>query len=169
MMRFRPFENRDAAVILGWIKDEETFRKWCADRYPQYPAAPEQMIAAYRDNGDANPVYPMTAVDETGVAGHMILRYTDDDRRVVRFGFVVVDDKRRGRGLGGQMLSLATEYAARFLGAEKITLGVFENNPGAFRCYQAAGFTVQKTNAEKCYHVMGQDWKCIEMERDTAR
>ena len=40
--------------------------------------------------------YPVTAIDESGIVGHMILRYTDDKKSIVRFGFVIVDDTKRG-------------------------------------------------------------------------
>lgn len=62
------------------------------------------------------------------------------------------------------MLQLAAKYAFEFLGAEKITLGVFENNPNAKYCYQSLGFQEILADNTKYYHILGQDWKCIEME-----
>ena len=82
----------------------------------------------------------MTALDEQGLAGHFILRYQFGDPRQLRIGWVLVDDKRRGQGLGERMLSLGLQYAFAFLGAERVTIGVFETNERAWRCYTALGF-----------------------------
>ena len=162
MLKLRPFEAQDAKYILSWTKDEEAFRKWSADRYETYPAKPEDMIQMYEGTDN---FYPVTAIDEAGIVGHMTLRFTDDEKSIVRFGFVIVDDTKRGMGYGKEMLNLAIQYARDDLGAEKITLGVFENNATAEYCYRAVGFKDVDASGEY-YHVLGQDWKCLEMEYD---
>ncbi len=35
---------------------------------------------------------------------------------------------------------MAVKYAFETLGATKVSLGVFENNPSAIHCYEASGF-----------------------------
>lgn len=49
----------------------------------------------------------------------------------LRLGFVIVDDTKRGKGYGKEMLSLAVKYAFEIFKAEKLTIGVFANNPSA--------------------------------------
>ena len=164
MLRLRPYKSCDAETIISWIGDEVSFRKWCADRYDSYPITADDMNRHYNAFSDADWFYPMTVFDETGVAGHLIMRFTDEKKTVLRFGFIIVDDKKRGTGLGKQMLLLAERYAIEFLKAERITLGVFENNKPAYRCYRSAGFREADTEQESYYHVLGQDWKIIEME-----
>ena len=49
-------------------------------------------------NGDcAEPdnFYPMTAFDDSGIVGHLIMRFTDVEKSTLRFGFVIVDDAKR--------------------------------------------------------------------------
>ena len=41
----------------------------------------------------------------------------------------------------------------------------FENNPAAYHCYRAAGFQDVPTEQAEYYHVLGENWKCLEMER----
>lgn len=166
MLKLRPYKPCDAAVILSWVKDEETFRKWVTDRYPNYPITPADMNEKYfAHNGDClepDNFYPLTACDGHGPAGHMILRYTAPD--TIRFGFVIVDDARRGQGIGRQMLAMAIRYTVEFLGAKKITIGVLDNNPGALRCYLAAGFREVPQAKPVYYELLGQRVKCIELE-----
>ncbi len=165
MLRLRPYKNCDADIIASWIKNEYAFRQWCADRYDRYPISGADINAHYAEFADADWFYPMTAFDETGVVGHLIMRFTDEEKRILRFGFVIVDVNRRGEGYGREMLSLALQYAALILKAEKVTLGVFENNPAAYHCYRAAGFQDVPTEQAEYYHVLGENWKCLEMER----
>ena len=169
-MKFRPYKSADAQSILSWVKDEETFRRWVTDRYPRYPITAAEMNEKYLGcNGDCpepDNFYPMTACDETGLLGHMILRYTDEQKETIRFGYVIVDDSRRGAGIGRQMLGMAVEYATHFLKAKKITIGVLENNPGALRCYLAVGFREAQQAEPVYYDLLGQRIRCIELEME---
>ena len=164
MLRLRPYMPTDAAVVLSWIADERSFRQWSADRYDRFPLSPEEMNRHYAQLAASNRFFPVTAEDENGIAGHMILRFTDENRSVIRFGFVIADSGRRGKGLGRTMLDLAVQLAFDEMNAKKVTLGVFENNEPARRCYRSAGFREVQTNDEEIYHILGEDWKCLEME-----
>ena len=163
MMNFRPYESSDAEKIISWIKDEYSFRQWSADRFGDFPITADDLNSHYAAQAYSRSFFTFTAYDENGVCGHMIIRYPDKKQKTVRFGFVIVDIERRGQGLGRKMLELANDYARDFLRAEKITLGVFENNPAALHCYLAAGFKVVETEDE-FFCINGEKWKCIEME-----
>ena len=167
-MRLRPYKPTDADTILGWIKNEETFRRWSTDRYPHYPITAADINHKYLDcNGDCvepDNFYPMTAFDESGIVGHLILRFTDAEKTTLRIGFVIVDDSKRGMGYGKQMLQLALSFAFDIFKAKKVTLGVLENNPGAYHCYKAAGFRDVTSDTPEYYHLMGQQVKCLELE-----
>ena len=156
-MTLRPFTIDDAPIILSWIKDITAFRKWSADRYPSFPPKPEDMVAQY----ESDAIFPFTAIDdEENVVGHIILRYPDPSKTVIRFGFVIVDDSLRGKGYGKQMLQLAIQKAKNEFGAKKISLGVFDNNLSAFHCYESVGFKVIGTDG--CT-IDGKEWTEKEM------
>ncbi len=167
-MKLRPYKPSDAKTIVSWIKDERALRRWSSDRYGAYPVTADDMNYKYlKSNGDCpepDNFYPLTAVSEEGIVGHLILRYTDPAQKIIRIGFVIVDDTKRGKGYGKRLIQMATKYAFEFLQAEKVTLGVFENNPSAYYCYKAAGF--QEIPMEKMfvYEFQGEQWNCIEME-----
>ena len=156
-MQLRPFNPDDAETILGWCKDKHAFRLWSADRYKDFPAKTEEMVEQYYGNN----MYPLTAVVDNLVIGHILLRYPSEDKTVIRFGFVIVDDSKRGKGYGRQLLRLAIDYAKRELGAQRITLGVFDNNPLAIHCYESVGFVVTGTDT---YAIDGEEWTGKEME-----
>lgn len=165
-LRLRQYKSCDADSIVSWIKDEDALRKWSSDRFDDFPITSEDINNKYiQNNGDCieyDNFYPVTAFDESGVVGHLILRYTDEEKKVIRFGFVIVDDSKRGMGYGKQMLTLAIKYAFDIFGAEKITLGVFDNNKPAYYCYKAAGF--RESGEEMFCELFGEQWRIVEME-----
>ena len=105
----------------------------------------------------------MTACDEGGMVGHFILRYVGGNHNILRIGFVIVDDKKRGHGYGKKMIQLAMEYAFRIAGAEQVTIGVFENNKSAYYCYKAAGFQDIQLEQEEICELFGERWKILEL------
>ncbi len=165
MLRLRPYKPCDSEEIVKWLKDKDIFYKWSTGRFGDYPLTPERLNEKYIDNnGDCegnDNFYPFTAFDETGAVGSLIMRYPTEDKAVIRFGFIIVDSKKRGNGYGKEMINLALKYAFEILKAEKVTLGVFENNAPAHYCYKSAGF---KDIGEEMYCINGEEWKCIEME-----
>lgn len=166
MLRLRPYKPKDGETIVRWLKDEITFRKWCSDRYQTFPITGEDINKKYFENNgecaDPENFYPFTAFDENGVVGHLIMRFTDKEKKVLRFGYVIVDDSKRGQGIGKEMLRLAIKYAFEILKVSKITLGVFDNNVNAQKCYLALGFKFidSFTNVT----VLGENWKFQDME-----
>lgn len=165
-LRLRPYKEQDADVVVSWIKDEESLRKWSADRFGNYPISKDDINSKYmQNNGDCieeDNFYPLTAFDESGVVGHLILRYTDASKSVIRLGFVIVDNTKRGKGYGKQMILLALKYAFEIFKASKVTLGVFDNNESAYNCYKAAGF--KETGEEISCEFFGENWNIIELE-----
>lgn len=160
-MILRPYKSCDAQEIAKWVNDRDAFMKWGGERFGEYPLRPESVEEKYtRQNGDCpeeDNFYPWMAAEDGKTVGHFIMRYTDGDPRQVRFGWVVVDGSIRGKGYGQQMLALGLRYAFEFLEAERVTIGVFENNEPAHRCYRKAGFTDRET-------VTSTPWNVIEME-----
>lgn len=167
-LRLRPYKACDAQAVLSWIGDERAFRRWSADRFEAWPITAEDLNRHYDALAFSDAFYEMTACEGTVPVGHLILRFTDAEQTVLRFGFVIVDSARRGRGLGREMLGLAVRYAFDFLGAEKITIGVFADNEPAYRCYRAVGFRDVTGDEPEVYHILGEDWPCLELEMTKA-
>lgn len=164
ILRLRPYKACDAQTITKWLKDEYTFRQWSADRYGNYPITPDDMNAYYDKDRDNGRIWGMTAFDNTDVAGHFTLRFPNDNSlEELRLGFVIVDDKKRGKGYGKALVSLAIHYAFDFVMVKKLSLGVFENNTAAIHCYRSCGFKPVRTETTERYSCMGETWDCIEM------
>jgi len=156
MLRLRPYNKNDAKTIMSWIKDETSFYKWTAGVLGEYPISVEQF------NTVSN-LMAFTAIDNK-IAGFFTMRRPRESFEELRFGFVIVDPEKRGQGYGKNMLKLGLKYAKEIFGADRVSLGVFENNESAYYCYKAVGFEdVPQDEIEK-YTVMGEEWNCLELE-----
>lgn len=159
------YQPSDAAVITSWLKSEYLMRQWCANRYERYPVTPEDMNRYHDVNIDGQRSHALTMKDGDDIVGYITLRIPADDATEQRLGFVIVDDSKRGHGLGKALVSMAVKYAFETLGATKVSLGVFENNPSAIHCYEAADFHPISLPETESYECLGETWNCIEMER----
>lgn len=162
MLKLRPYKECDAQYIATWIQDEKSFYQWSADIIGKYPMTAADLNEHYQKMKDNPDFWQMSACDEKNVpVGHMIMRFLDEEKKKLRFGFVIVDSSLRGKGYGKEMLSLAIKYAFEILQVEEITLGVFENNSSARYCYQAVGF--QECAEPTKYPILNEVWECIEL------
>ena len=158
-LRLRPYNGKDADTILSWCKDESAFYKWSAGVLGDYPISREQF-------GFVNNLMAFTAIDDEAVIGFFTMRRPSDSFDELRFGFVIVDPEKRGRGYGKRMLQLGIKYAREIYGAKKVSLGVFENNEPAYRCYKSVGLNDIVLEETEKYTVLGEEWKCLELEMD---
>ncbi len=160
MLRLRPYKKQDAETIVSWIGDERMLRLWSGDRYDQFPISAKDMNRFYMECEKQGDFYEMTALDETGIVGHFVLRSVEENPFLC---FVIVDPKKRGIGFGKEMLSLALRYAFDILRVAKVSLNVFENNESAYYCYKALGFQEAEEKSETC-RFMGESWNRLQME-----
>ncbi len=165
-MRLRPYKDCDAKYIAGWITSEKMFYQWSAGKYENYPVTAQAIITFYDGQKENDGFYEMTAEEGNEVVGHLIMRFVDEEKKILRFGFVVVDNTRRGMGYGKKMLRLALKFAFEILCVDKVTIGVFENNPAAYHCYRCAGFCEAEPAQTEIYPIMGEEWKCIYLETE---
>ena len=167
MLELRQYKACDAHIITMWLKNEYAFRQWSADRYESYPITAEDMNSYYSQYVSGE-LYKLTAVDENEVIGHLTIRFIDEEKKIARLGFVIVDDGRRGKGYGKQLVLSALKYAFDELRVNKVTLKKIKNNKPAVNCYLSCGFKTVKREITESYQCMGEIWKCIEMETDKS-
>ncbi len=156
MIRLRPYKDSDAQTILSWCKNETDFYKWTAGILGSYPIIENQF-------NFVKSLMPFTAFDESGIVGFFTLRNPGDSSDELRFGFVIVDPELRNKGYGKAMLQQGLKFAFDIYGAEKVSLGVFENNTPAYYCYKSVGFQDVVLDKKETYSVLGEEWKCKEL------
>ncbi len=158
----RPCKREDGRFLINWLTEERQMHMWCGDHFI-FPLTEEQMNGYYKEMEEDERSWGFTVLDQSGTpAGSFKMTRADYDAESIHLGFIVIDPKRRGQGLGREMVSMAVNYGVRLLGMKRITLKVFENNPGARRCYEKAGFAVESCN-EKGFLYHDEMWSVFLM------
>lgn len=158
MIRLRPYKATDADIILSWCKEEKAFYQWTAGVLGHFPITTKKFSFV-------ETLMPFTAMDDKDIIGFFTLRNPNASLDELRFGFVIVDPDKRGKGYGKAMLELGLKFAFEIYGAKRASLGVFENNLSAYYCYKAAGFQDVDADNTETYRIMGEEWKCRELIR----
>lgn len=158
----RKYTKSDADEIIKWIKDERSLRLWSLDRYGVYPIKAEDINNNYDNCISLGNFYPMTLVDGDKIIGHLILRNPNENKDVVRLGFIIVNPDLRGKGYGKTLIKEAIKYAKNTLNSKEINLGVFENNESAYHCYKSVGFKEIRID-KNVFQFENESWNCIEM------
>lgn len=159
MLRLRPYKSEDAEKILSWSSEEKAFYKWSAGVLGEYPITKDQFAFV-------NNLMAFTAIDDDEVVGFFTMRRPNSSFDELRFGFVVVDPQKRGKGYGKEMLSLGVKFAKEIFRAKKVSLGVFENNESAYYCYKAVGFKDVVLKETEKYTILSETWNCLELEME---
>ena len=155
MIRIRPYMDSDQETVLSWCDGEDTFLKWTFGVLGEYPVTAEK----FRKTGE---YMRFTAIDEEGPAGFFIARNPGGNPDELRFGFAIVCPGKRDMGIGKEMIKQGLIYAFRIYGADRVTLGVYEENHNAASCYRSAGF--HETGKWETYTVGGKEYQVFEME-----
>lgn len=156
-LRLRPYNEKDADIILSWNKDKSAFYKWSAGVLGKYPINKKKF-------GFVNNLMAFTAIDDNDIVGFFTMRKPSESFDELRFGFVIVDPEKRGKGYGKAMLQLGIKFAKEIYGAKKLSLGVFDNNESAYYCYKSVGFKDVVLEKIEKYTILGEEWKCLELE-----
>ena len=162
-MEFRKYKEEDAKEILSWIKNEKEFRLWSAFRYNDYPIKPEDMNNNYKKSSNEAPFFPMVLTENDKVIGHIVIRNPEEDKQIIRFGFIIVNSEIRRKGYGKKLLTEAIKYAKNEFNAKEINLGVITTNISAIECYKSLGFEITSTTKDFMkFH--DETWDCYEMK-----
>ncbi len=161
-MELREYKKEDADEIIKWINNEKELRLWSMDRYKDYPINSDDINNNYIECMEDNNFYPFTLVDNNKVIGHLIMRHPNNDKDIIRLGFIIVDHSIRGKGYGKALINEAINYAINNYRPREINLGVFTNNSSAYYCYQKIGFETIRIDKD-VYKYHDESWDCAEM------
>ena len=113
--------------------------------------------------------YKILLSEADEMVGTVELREIDENNKIGRVCRLLVGEELvRGKGIGTLALKEILRIGFEDLELEKITLGVFDFNLGAIKCYENAGFIREKIieNARKATNGYWNLWE-IAIEKNT--
>lgn len=147
-MRIRPYiPKKDYEYVARWVEDERTHAFWCANRLP-YPITQKSFHAFLENNAAVWTESAYIATENNGQAVGFFCYSVNTEDNIGFLKFVIVDQTKRGKGCGKEMLKLALQYAFQITGAEAVQLNVFSENTQAKHCYEKVGFVERNVDKD---------------------
>lgn len=166
MIRLEHFEEKDFDQLINWIHSEELLINWAGSlfNFPLTTASMQWYLGDTndKDNSDAL-IYRVveTATGET--VGHISLGGISRKNRSARISRVLIgDDRHKGKGYCRQMIREVLKVGFDEMKLHRISLGVYDYNISALKCYQSAGFKIEGTMRDVLLY-KEKWWSLIEM------
>lgn len=165
-MRLEPMERGQALLALEWWAGQ-TRRDFC--KWPHNPFSwplDARQLDAWWQRCRQSGMQPLVAMDQAQRPfGQLAATFLPEKR--VHFGLILLDPARRGQGLGASMMAAACEWAA-VRQAVQATVDVYTCNPGAFHCYQKAGFRLTGRRPD-AFAFEGESWELLHLARSLEK
>ena len=165
MIKLEPFTEADFQQLIAWIDNERLLKEWSGGLF-SFPLTESSLRWYIEDSNDlaTSEVFVYKAVDtNTGEAvGHISLGSISKTNRAGRITRVLIGNTARGRGYCPAMIKAILAIGFEDLGLHRISLGVYDFNQSAIRCYQRAGMHREGTLRDVVRY--GDEyWSLVEM------
>ncbi|RFZ84409.1 N-acetyltransferase [Mucilaginibacter terrenus] len=146
MIKLEYFTPNDFQLLIDWINNEDLLMNWAGTQF-RFPLTPDKLNWYIEDANDFNDsdVMIYKAVDEESgkTVGHVSLTALNRRNRSARITRVLVGNTgERGRGLGEQITRAVMKIGFEDFHLHRMSLGVYDFNQPAIRCYKKCGFQV---------------------------
>ncbi len=146
MITLTYFTVDDFSSLLHWIPNEELLLNWAGTQF-RFPLTAKKLEGYIHDANDfdRSDKFIYKAVDsESGeTVGHISLTAINRRNRSARITRVLVGDvASRGKGIGEQMVKALMTIGFGQLHLHRMSLGVYDINESAIRCYKKCGFNI---------------------------
>ncbi|NOH93197.1 GNAT family N-acetyltransferase [Vibrio sp. AIC-3] len=167
-MEINRFKASDADEIVTWFTSLEDYVLW-GGRTFGWPLEASSIIERSQEpHVELYTFSESSALSELNsngnnseLIGFMEFQRMSDSE--LRFCRVAIHPNQRGKGFGQSMIESALDAAKQIPDVTTISLAVFQQNIGAKRCYDKAGFqVVDKEPSVKEFN--GKTWPLYQME-----
>ncbi|MEZ9869282.1 GNAT family N-acetyltransferase [Vibrio sp. 10N.261.51.A4] len=140
-MEINRFKASDANEIVTWFTSLEDYVLW-GGRTFGWPLEAASIIERSQEPHVELYTFSTSSTNSNAndLLGFMEFQRMSDSE--LRFCRVAIHPSQRGKGFGHSMIESALEAAKQIPDVTTISLAVFQQNHGAKRCYDKAGFQV---------------------------
>lgn len=166
MIKLEFFTKDDFEQLIQWIDTESLLISWSGSLF-SFPLTQSSMEWYLGDTNDLNTsgalVYKAVETETGETIGHISLGGISRKNKSARISRVLIGNAaNKGKGYCKQMITEVLKIGFDEMQLHRISLGVYDYNTAALKCYQAAGFSIEGTMREVLLHE-GKWWSLIEM------
>jgi RimJ/RimL family protein N-acetyltransferase len=146
MIKLEYFTADDFPKLKEWISDEELLLNWAGSAF-RFPLTDDKLnwyIKGANDfEGSDTLIYKAVDTSTGLTVGHISLTAVNRSNRSARITRVIVGNPaERGKKIGEQMIKAVMHTGFDELKLHRMSLGVYDFNEPAIRCYKNCGFNV---------------------------
>ena len=146
MIVLQYFTPDDFQLLIDWIKDEELLMNWAGTQF-RFPLTAEKLewyISEANNFEESDKlIYKAVDTDSGHTVGHISLSVINRRNRSARITRALVGNSaERGKGIGEAMMKAMLKIGFEDLHLHRMSLGVYDFNEPAVRCYKKCGFNV---------------------------
>jgi RimJ/RimL family protein N-acetyltransferase len=166
MIKLEFFTKDDFEQLIQWVDTESLLISWSGSLF-SFPLTQSSMEWYLGDTNDLNTsgalVYKAVETETGETIGHISLGGISRKNKSARISRVLIGNAaNKGKGYCKQMITEVLKVGFDEMQLHRISLGVYDYNTAALKCYQAAGFSIEGTMRDVLLHD-GKWWSLIEM------
>lgn len=143
MIELQYFTEADFEQLINWFDSKKEYIQWGGGGFG-YPLTHDKLKSHIKDGnkeGSKSLIYKVVEKESGKAVGHISLESIDRENRSARVCRVLVgEDTMRGNGVGEAMMYEILTIAFDQLNLHRVSLGVYDFNHSAIKCYEKAGF-----------------------------
>ncbi len=167
MITLEFFTKDDFQLLIDWIQDEELLINWTGNMF-QFPLTAEKLEWYIKDANDLEQsdmlAYKAVDTDTGKTVGHISLNAINRANSSARITRALVGNSaERGKGIGEQMMKGISRIGFEVLNLHRMSLGVYDFNQPAIRCYKKCGYHVDGVLRDIKRYNEATYWSLVEM------
>ncbi len=166
MVRLEYFDKSDFNQLIEWIEDEHLLTNWAGSlfRFPLNERSLDWYIENANDIENADVlIYKVIHIESAKIVGHISLgsiNRSEGSARITRI--LVGNTSERGKGICQDMVKAILQIGFEGLKLHRISLGVYDFNISAIKCYEKAGF-IREGLMRDVKKMQNNYWSMVEM------
>ncbi len=167
MVKLEYFDREDFKQLIEWMNSEHLITNWAGSLF-RFPLTEDSLDWYIEDTNEPNSsdAFVYKAVDtKTGkTVGHISLGSVSEKNRSARISRVLVGNTaERGKGYCAGMINAVLKIGFEELKLHRISLGVYDFNTAAIRCYEKCGFVKEGLMRDVLRYQDNTYWSLYEM------
>jgi RimJ/RimL family protein N-acetyltransferase len=167
MIKLEYFSKEDFKQLMEWMNSEHLITNWAGSLF-KFPLTEESLDWYIEDTNDIHSsdafIYKAVSTITGKTVGHISLGSVSEKNKSARISRVLVGNTaERGKGACSGMINAVLKIGFEEMGLHRISLGVYDFNHAAIRCYEKCGFVKEGLMRDVLKYDENTYWSLIEM------